>query len=146
MAAAAKPFAKSYLALHPYVRRPGPESDYHVLRPMDYHASTSELIQLLEKGHHGVQLDREAWDRLVTWIDLNAPCHGTWSEAYGDSEGTVAKIAEKSRRRVELAGVFGNRQIDAELEAAPPRTPRQPCRWRWSRRPSRPSSRVGSSR
>ena len=33
------------------------------------------------KGHHHVQLDTEAWDRLTTWIDLNAPCHGTWSEA-----------------------------------------------------------------
>jgi hypothetical protein len=25
-------------------------------RPMEYHASTSPLIQMLEKGHHGVRL------------------------------------------------------------------------------------------
>jgi hypothetical protein len=27
-----------------------------------------------------VTLDAEAWDRLYTWIDLNVPDHGTWSE------------------------------------------------------------------
>ena len=73
-------FTPSYLALHPYVRRPGPESDYHVLEPMEYHADTSELVQMLQKGHHGVQLEKESWDRVATWIDLNVPDHGTWQE------------------------------------------------------------------
>ncbi|MEN6426605.1 MAG: SUMF1/EgtB/PvdO family nonheme iron enzyme [Phycisphaerales bacterium] len=73
-------FTPSYLALHPYVRRPGPESDYHLQEPMEYHANTSELVQMLSKGHHGVKLDDEAWDILYTWIDLNVPDHGTWSE------------------------------------------------------------------
>ena len=73
-------FDASYLALHPYVRRPGPESDYHMFKPLEYHASTSELVQMLEKGHHGVKLDAEAWDRLTTWIDLNVPDKGAWSE------------------------------------------------------------------
>lgn len=74
------PFDVAYLALHPYVRRPGPESDYHLPMPFEYHTSTSELVQMLEKGHYGVQLDAEAWDRLNTWIDLNVPDHGTWGE------------------------------------------------------------------
>ena len=73
-------FTSSYLALHPYVRRPGPESDYALQQPLEYHASTSELVQLLEKGHYNVKLDAKAWDRLNTWIDLNVPDHGTWSE------------------------------------------------------------------
>ncbi|MCK5862133.1 MAG: SUMF1/EgtB/PvdO family nonheme iron enzyme [Candidatus Hydrogenedentes bacterium] len=73
-------FNKSYLALHPYVRRPGPESDYHVPVPLEWHADTSELIQMLQKGHKGVKLDDEAWDRLVTWIDLNVPDHGRWTD------------------------------------------------------------------
>ncbi|NQT50706.1 formylglycine-generating enzyme family protein, partial [bacterium] len=60
-------FTKSYIALHPYVRRPGPESDYHIQKPLEWHADTSELVQILRKGHHGVTLDAEAWDRLVTW-------------------------------------------------------------------------------
>ena len=73
-------FSTSYLALHPYVRRNGPEGDYHVLTPLEFHANTSELIQMLKKGHHGVTLSKEDWDRLYTWIDLNVPYFGTWTE------------------------------------------------------------------
>ncbi len=73
-------FTRSYFALHPFVRRPGPESDYHMPKPYEYHASTSELVQMLRQGHHGVRLDKEDWDRLTTWIDLNVPDHGTWGE------------------------------------------------------------------
>jgi len=73
-------FTPSYLALHPFVRRPGPESDDHIQEPLEFHASTSELVQMLEKGHYNVKLDAEAWERLYTWIDQNVPDHGTWSE------------------------------------------------------------------
>jgi hypothetical protein len=73
-------FTPSYEVLHRYVRRPGPESDYHLQVPAEFHADTSELVQVLRKGHHGVRLDAEDWDRLVTWIDLNVPCHGSWCE------------------------------------------------------------------
>jgi hypothetical protein len=27
-----------------------------------------------------VSLSPGAWDRIITWIDLNAPFHGTWKE------------------------------------------------------------------
>ncbi len=87
-------FNKPYLALHPYVRRPGPESDYHLQKPLEWHADTSELIQLLAKGHHGVQLDREGWDRLITWIDLNVPDHGRWSDHTEIPDNGVARRAE----------------------------------------------------
>lgn len=73
-------FSGAYLALHPYVRRNGPEGDYHVLTPLEFNAMTSELIQMLKKGHHGVTLTTEDWDRLYTWIDLNVPYFGTWTE------------------------------------------------------------------
>ena len=73
-------FTPAYEALHPFVRRPGPESDYHMPIAAEYHADTSELVQMLRKSHHGVTLGAESWDRLVTWIDLNVPCHGTWGE------------------------------------------------------------------
>ena len=100
-------FTPSYLALHPFVRRPGPESDYHLQKPLEYHASTSELVQLLEKGHHGVELDAEAWDRIVTWIDLNVPDHGTWTE-----HRDIA--ADYRARRQEMLTCYANRTVDAE--------------------------------
>jgi len=68
------------MALHPYVRRNGPEGDYHLLTPLEFHSDTSELIQRLSKGHKNVEVSAEEWDRLVTWIDLNVPYFGTWSE------------------------------------------------------------------
>ncbi|MBI4976770.1 MAG: SUMF1/EgtB/PvdO family nonheme iron enzyme [Spirochaetes bacterium] len=73
-------FPESYNELHPYVWRPGPESDYHLPEPLEYHADVSELVQKLKKGHHGVTLDAEGWERIITWIDLNVPCIGSWME------------------------------------------------------------------
>ena len=101
-------FTPSYCELHPYVRRPGPESDYFMQQPLEYHASVSELIQMLEKGHHNVKLDAEAWDRLVTWIDLNVPDHGTWSEH--------RKIAGNfEQRRLEMRKLYANRPEEPEV-------------------------------
>lgn len=101
-------FTPSYLELHPYVRRPGPESDYHLQKPLEFHASTSDLIQMLEKGHHGVQLDADAWDRLYTWIDLNVPDHGTWTEHR-------AIPGNFHQRRIEMMTKYANRPEDPEV-------------------------------
>ena len=90
-------FSESYLALHPYVRRNGPEGDYHVLNPLEFHVSSSDLYQILKKGHHGVVLSPEEWDRLITWMDLNVPFYGTWTE-YGAQKGIIDQ-----RRKYEKA-------------------------------------------
>ena len=124
-------YTPAYEALIPYVRRVGIEDDVFILPPGEYHADTSELIQMLTKGHHGVKLDGEAWDRLVTWIDLNAPCHGTW--------GDIAPIPGRpDRRRWELSRKYGGpaedfetvpvvatRKIEPKVFAPPP-TPAEP--------------------
>ena len=91
-------FPASYLAIHPYVRRNGPEGDYHLLTPLEFHTDTSELVQMLGKGHHGVRLEPEAWDRLITWIDLNVPCHGTWNEV-NKIPGNFARRRQEMRQK-----------------------------------------------
>jgi formylglycine-generating enzyme required for sulfatase activity len=102
-------FSKAYVSLHPYVRRNGPEGDYHLLTPLEFHAETSELVQLLKKGHHGVTLSPEQWDRLVTWIDLNVPYWGSWTErTSGDKKEVLA-------RRREMAIKYANDDFDPEL-------------------------------
>lgn len=103
-------FSVGYAQLHRYVRRPGIESDYHMLEPMEFHADTTQLVQMLRKGHHGVQLDRESWDRLITWIDLNCPYHGTWGEEI-DNPG------HQRQRRRELLQRYGG--VDLDSEAVP---------------------------
>ncbi len=107
-------FTPSYVALHPYVRRPGPESDYFLQKPLEYHASVSELIQMLTKGHHGVELDIEAWDRLFTWIDLNVPDHGTWHEHRGGNH------SDREAKRLEMRTLFASRCENPEEYPTPP--------------------------
>ena len=103
-------FPPSYLALRRYVHGPSMESDIHMLTPMDFHASTMELVQRLRAGHHGVVLDAESWDRLITWVDLNTPAHGTWHEIVG-----MDKIANQRDRRMAMATKYApNRAIDPE--------------------------------
>jgi len=104
-------FSMSYAALHRYVRRPGIESGMHMLRPMDFHADSAELVQMLAKGHHNVRLDAEAWDRIVTWIDLNAPYHGEWSAIRGPGMKAL------ERRRAELRKLYGH--VDENHEDVP---------------------------
>lgn len=71
-------FGKSYLALHPYIHRQGPEGEMPVTNPMEYHASASDLIQHLNKGHKNVKLTDKELRTLYQWIDLNVPYHGTF--------------------------------------------------------------------
>ncbi len=102
-------FSTSYAELHRYVRRPGLESDYHLLMPMEYHANATQLMQLLSKGHYGVELDDEAMDRLVTWIDLNAPYHATWTEIAG-----AERVKPWADLRREYLKRFAGQDIDFE--------------------------------
>jgi formylglycine-generating enzyme required for sulfatase activity len=105
-------FEPSYVALRQFIRVGGLESDLHVLPAKEFHSDTSELIQMLKKGHHNVRLDAEAWDRLVTWIDLNAPCAGTWGEV------TRIPIAGQPERRRLLRQAYGGVDEDAEVISA----------------------------
>ncbi|MBQ6157606.1 MAG: SUMF1/EgtB/PvdO family nonheme iron enzyme [Thermoguttaceae bacterium] len=112
-------FSKAYHALHGYVRRPGPESDIHVLQPMEYHSSTSELIVQLEKGHHNVKLDKESWEKLVCWIDLNVPYFGTWTEI---AEARNAKkgsdpLKSIASRYVELKELYADNDLNYETDS-----------------------------
>jgi formylglycine-generating enzyme required for sulfatase activity len=102
-------FDASYVALMPYVRRPGPESDFHIQAPMEYHVSTSELFQMLRKGHHGVRLDADAWNRLVTWVDLNVPCWGTWGEHRRQT--ITEQHALRSEYRKQYAGITEDPEV-----------------------------------
>ncbi|MCP5520732.1 MAG: SUMF1/EgtB/PvdO family nonheme iron enzyme [Verrucomicrobiales bacterium] len=97
-------FTESYFQLQRYVRRPGIEGDRRMFTPLDYHFNTTELGQLLAKGHHGVTLDAEAWDRLATWVDLNAPFHGTWGEIpqFCEDPAGAIKLAEVNSRAMAL--------------------------------------------
>ncbi|MCP4642385.1 MAG: formylglycine-generating enzyme family protein, partial [bacterium] len=100
-------YTPAYDVLIHYIRRVGVEDDVSLLTPGEYHADTSELIQMLQRGHHGVQLEAESWDRLITWIDLNGPCHGTWNDVYPIPDGA-------HERRMALRKHYGGPVVDPE--------------------------------
>ncbi len=103
-------YTPAYDVLSPLIRRVNVEDYVGLHVPAEYHADTSELVQMLRKGHHGVKLDAEAWDRIVTWIDLNGPCYGTWGE--------VAPIPDGADiRRRQLAEKYGGPKDDPEAAA-----------------------------
>ncbi len=114
-------FHPSYIALRSLVRVGGLESDLRMLAPCEFDAETSELVQMLRKGHHGVQLDRQAWERIFTWIDLNAPCHGTWQEVVG-----IEKMRNDHQRRIELRRIYGGDAEDPEVYPAMDIAPVEP--------------------
>jgi len=109
-------FPPSYIHLRSHVRVGGLESDLRLLAPGEFGADTSELVQMLRKGHYGVKLTDEYWDRLITWIDLNAPCHGTWREVVG----LKRNIWDHPRRR-ELRKLYAG--IDEDPETYPLQLP-----------------------
>jgi formylglycine-generating enzyme required for sulfatase activity len=112
-------YTPAYEALIPYIRRVNIEDDVGLLVPGEYHADTSELIQMLKKGHYNVQPDKEGWDRIVTWIDLNGPCHGAWRE--------VCPIPDNAaQRRRELQHRYGGPSEDPEKPVQTARRPVEP--------------------
>jgi len=130
-------FTASYWELQRYVRRPGIEGDRRMFTPMDYHFSTTELGQLLRKGHHGVALDAEAHERLAAWVDLNAPFYGTWGEipefsgGYGNHRcemlSKATARADELRRRYVPMGPFPDYEKIPETNSAPPPAAAEPA-------------------
>jgi len=94
----------SYLALHPYVNRQGPEADIAVMKPYEYHASTSEVVKILKRGHHNVQLAENEWRTLYNWIDFNAPYHGAFAVNPNEFYACPDPIA----RRIALTDKYAN--------------------------------------
>lgn len=102
-------FTPSYYALRRLVRTPTRESDMHLLPPWEFHAETTRLVQTLRYGPCRATLDAEAWDRLITWIDLGAPAHGTWTEICGPE-----RVAHQAQRRAEMQRRYTGRMENPE--------------------------------
>ncbi len=107
-------FDQSYLDLHPYVYRQGPEADIRVLKPYEYYVNNSELIRLLENGHHGVTLPDADRRTLYTWIDLNVPYFGAFTQLDLKKEAPACQV----QRRMELAEKYSGVKVDWQKEIA----------------------------
>lgn len=70
--------------------------------PMSWGSHASKLIQLVRTNHAGVQLSADELDRLITWVDLNAPYYPSYASVYPNhlagrsplSNPQIARLAE----------------------------------------------------
>jgi hypothetical protein len=53
-----------------------------VLDAYSWGSNVSRLVEVLDEGHHGVELSEEDYQRITTWIDLNAPYYPTYASAH----------------------------------------------------------------
>ncbi len=56
-----------------------------IQQPYSWGSHASKLVTVILEGHKDVPLDKESIDRIVTWIDINAPYYPVYSTAYPDN-------------------------------------------------------------
>jgi hypothetical protein len=88
-------------------------------------ASASKLIDIVQKNHADVHLDSLSMDKLITWIDLNAPYYPSYATSYPNNPfGRSPLTYDESKRLKELTGInvtpglsdSGNMYYDAPNE------------------------------
>ena len=85
-------FNTSYVELRKkkFVNVPG-AGPFQVLMPMSWGSHASRLAEVLLEGHNDpkidekIQIDREGFDRIVTWIDINGPYYPEYASAYREN-------------------------------------------------------------
>ncbi|MBL7038695.1 MAG: hypothetical protein ISR77_08685 [Pirellulaceae bacterium] len=86
-----------------------------VLLPYAWGSHRSRLVDVIRAEHYELKLDPESFDRIVTWIDLNAPYYGTYANAYPENLfGRSPLDKQQLARLAELTGV----PLDKELRGA----------------------------
>ncbi len=101
---AASRYSNAYYQLRRFVNVSTKESQMAVLTPREFHADSSPLVQLLEAGHFGVELDQESWAKLIAWIDLTAPYYGNWGEIR--NYAIPERVESQWSRREELRRLY----------------------------------------
>jgi hypothetical protein len=56
-----------------------------VLPPYSWGSHRSRLAEVIRGKHHGITVDQESRDRVITWIDMNAPYYGSYASVYPDN-------------------------------------------------------------
>ena len=95
------------------VRVPG-AGPANILPPKSWGSHASRLVQVLRKGHKDVRLGKEDFDRIVTWIDVNAPYYPVYASAYPDNRYGRSPLDRKQLDRLgKLVGLRLNDQKQA---------------------------------
>jgi len=66
----------------------------------------SKLVAVLRKGHNDVKLSRDELDRIVAWIDINAPYYASYYSAYPNHPGGRSPLDNGQLKRLgQLVGL-----------------------------------------
>lgn len=85
-----------------------------VLPAFAWGSHRSKLIDVVKSGHNNVKMDQESLDRLVTWIDMNAPYYGSYGTAFGDN--AFGRSPLNNKQLGELAQLTGVKVGSQALE------------------------------
>jgi len=107
-------FSTSYYELRTkrgLVNVPG-AGPYQTLMPKSWGSHASRLVDVMLHGHKDpeldkeIKLDRESFDRIVTWIDINAPYYAEYASAYRNNRFGRSPLDNAQIARLnELTGV-----------------------------------------
>lgn len=77
-----------------------------IQQPRSWGSHVSPIIEVILKGHKDVFVDADDLDRLITWVDINAPYYPTYASAYPDNlTGRSPLDPAQIARLTELTGV-----------------------------------------
>ena len=105
-------FTTAYMQLRQFVHTATKESQMTILKPYQFHADSTRLIQVLQQGHYGVTLDSVSWDRLVTWIDLDSPFHANWGDLRNYEE--AQHVSTQWKRRADMRKLYTQNAVDLD--------------------------------
>ncbi|MBN1127004.1 MAG: hypothetical protein JXA82_18525 [Sedimentisphaerales bacterium] len=60
----------------------------------------SRLVEVIRKKVMAHELDKEAFERIVTWIDINAPYYPTYASAYPDNLSGRSPLNQEQLKRL----------------------------------------------
>lgn len=78
------------------------QSEPPMLPPYSAGAAKSALVEMLAKGHRGVELNAGETDKIAAWIDLLVPFCGDYTEANAWNEEEKEKYARYRGKRLKM--------------------------------------------
>ena len=127
------------IRLNDYVRVPG-AGPHNTLKPYEWGSSVSRLGKILLTGHPDPMIDRqrrkmglwldkesdpESFERVMTWIDINAPYYPYYGSSYRDHDYGRSPISTGALRR--LMELTGENRWDISLDISFDRPEVSPC-------------------
>ncbi len=96
------PFNVSYMELHrkKYLGSIG-AGPVPIFQPKTWGSHASKLIDILRKGHKEVRLSREELDKIITWVDLNAPYYPSFACSFPDNVTGRCPLNDEELTRLE---------------------------------------------